>query len=94
MQMNIDQVAQLARIKLTPEEKEKLAKDLGNILSYVEQLSKLKTDDVPPTSHVLAVENVFRDDVRKPADVCEEVLRNAPEREENFFKVPKIVEGN
>lgn len=94
MQINIDEVAGLARIKLKPEEKAKLTKDLGSILSYVEQLSKLKTDDVLPTSHVLEIENVFREDVKDATDVREEVLSKAPEREENFFKVPKIVEGN
>jgi len=94
MKVNVEQIALLARIKLKAEEKEKLTRDLGNILSYVEKLSSLKTDDVPPTSHVLAIENVFRKDVQAPQGIIEEVLTKAPEREGHFFKVPKVVEGS
>ncbi|HNV86023.1 MAG TPA: Asp-tRNA(Asn)/Glu-tRNA(Gln) amidotransferase subunit GatC [Candidatus Omnitrophota bacterium] len=94
MKMDIDRIAALARIKLKAEEKEKLAADLGNILSYVEKLSSLDTENVPPTSHVLAIENVFRKDVQTPQRIIEEVLAKAPEREGDFFKVPKVVEGS
>ena len=91
--INIDQVAELARLNLKPEEREKLSKDLENILSYVSQLEELKTDVTRPTTHVLALENVFRKDKVQASDIREPVLKYAPKREGNFFKVPKVIEG-
>lgn len=91
--MNIDQVAELSRLKLKPEEREKLSKDLEAILSYVDQLQELDTKITEPTSHVLPLENVYRADEVKPSDVREEVLKHAPKREGSFFKVPKVIEG-
>ena len=85
-------IAELARLNLKPEEKEKLRKDLESILSYVEQLKGVSTDAVEPTSHVLNLENVFRKDEVKPCDIREDVLKHAPHREGNFFKVPKVIE--
>jgi len=92
MSFNIDQVAKLARIRLKPEEKERLSKDLESILKYVEQLKQVDTRNVAETSHVLDLTNVFRKDEAKPSQVRDEVLKHAPEREGNFFKVPKVVE--
>ncbi len=91
--INIEQIAELARLNLKPAEREKLAKDLESILAYVDQLKELKTDSVPPTSHVLPLENVFRKDEVKKTDIRDRVLEHAPKRESNFFKVPKIIEG-
>ena len=92
MKFEIEKVAELSRLNLRPEEKEKLKKDLESILSYVQKLESLKTEDVPPTSHVLNLENVFRPDEVKPSEIREDVLKHAPSREGNFFKVPKVVE--
>lgn len=92
MEFQIEKVAELARLSLKPEEKKKLEKDLASILGYVEKLKTVETKDVPPTSHVLDLENVFRADAVKPAAVRDEALRHAPSRDGNFFKVPKIVE--
>ena len=91
--IDIDQVAELSRLSLKPEERAKLAKDLEKILAYVDQLQELKTDSIEPTSHPLAIENVFREDEVIPCDIREAVLKCAPKREENYFKVPKIIEG-
>ena len=90
---NIEQIAELARLSLKPEEKTKLSKDLQSILGYVDQLRELNTDKVEPTSHVLKIENVFRPDKVNPAQISEDVLKHAPKREGNFFKVPKVIEG-
>ena len=89
--IDIDQVAELARLNLKPEERKKLAEDLEHILAYVDQLQELDTKNVPPTSHVLAMENVFRPDRTKASDVRDEVLNHAPKREGKFFKVPKVI---
>ena len=92
MELDIDKIAELARLNLKPEEKQKLAKELQAILGYVKALDKLNTANVPPTSHVLNLENVFRKDEVKDSDVREKALAHAPNREGKFFKVPKIVD--
>ncbi|MBI4373061.1 MAG: Asp-tRNA(Asn)/Glu-tRNA(Gln) amidotransferase subunit GatC [Candidatus Omnitrophica bacterium] len=91
--INIEQVAELARLNLKPEERAALSKDLESILAFVDRLQELNTDQVQPTSHVLAIENVFRKDVAKPSQIREAVLKHAPKREGKFFKVPKVIEG-
>jgi aspartyl-tRNA(Asn)/glutamyl-tRNA(Gln) amidotransferase subunit C len=91
MEFKIERVAELARLNLKPEEKQKLEKDLGAILAYVQKLNTLDTKDVEPTSHVLNMENVFRADEVKPSDVAKKALEHALHRDGNFFKVPKIV---
>lgn len=92
MSFEIEQVAELARLSLKPDEKAKLKKDLESILAYVDELKKVPTNHVEPTSHVLNLENVFREDQAKACDLREEVLKHAPHREGNFFKVPKIID--
>ena len=91
MSFEIDKVAELARIRLKPEEKSKLGKDLSSILQYVEKLNGLNVDNVEPTSHVLNLENVFRPDEVKPWERIQEVLEHAPDTQGKFFKVPKVV---
>lgn len=91
--IDIDQVAELARLSLKPEEREKLSRDLASILNYVDQLKELKTEEVPPTTHVLELQNVFRKDKAVSSQIREDVLKHAPKREGNFFKVPKVIEG-
>jgi aspartyl-tRNA(Asn)/glutamyl-tRNA(Gln) amidotransferase subunit C len=92
MEVNIDKVAELARLNLKSEEKQKLAQDLGAILEYVKKLDKLDTSKVEPTSHVLNMENVFRADEVKPSNAAEKALEHAPQADGHFFKVPKIVQ--
>ena len=86
-------IAHLSRIKLTEKELEKFPLQLENILAYVEKLDKVDVKNVEPTSHVLPLKNVYRDDkVKKSIDI-EEVMKVAPDRQENFFKVPRVIEG-
>ncbi len=92
MAFEIGEIAELARLSLRPEEKAKFQKEIESILAYVEQLKKVPTDHVEATSHVLNLENVFREDKIKPCEVREAVLKHAPHREGNFFKVPKVIE--
>jgi len=92
MDFEIKKVADLARIRLKPEQETKLKKDLENILEYVKQLESLDTGSVEPTSHVLNLENVFRPDEVKPSDVRDSLLKHAPSSEGKFFKVPKVVD--
>ena len=92
MSFEIDKVAELSRIRLKAGEKEKLGKDLASILTYVEQLKEVDTAHAAETSHVLNLMNVFRKDEEKLSQVSDAVLKHAPDREGNFFKVPKVVE--
>jgi len=91
MEFKIERVAELARLNLKPEEKQKFEKELGAILDYVKKLDALDTKDVEPTSHVLNMENVFRADEVKPSDAADKALEHAPNADGRFFKVPKIV---
>ena len=92
MEFKIERVAELARLNLKPEEKEKLEKDLGAILDYVKNLDKLDTKNVEPTSHVLDLENVYRKDEVQVSNAADKALEHAPHPEGRFFKVPKIVQ--
>jgi len=84
-------VARLARLQLTEEEVETYARQLDEILSYVDKLNELDTKDVEPMAHVIPLETPFREDQVLPSLDPEDSLSNAPERSENFFKVPKII---
>ena len=88
----VEHVARLARLALTPEEKERMRSQLDAILAYIDKLRELDTTGVEPTSHVLPITNVMREDEVRPSFPKEEMLANAPERDGDFFRVPKIIE--
>jgi len=90
--LNIDHIANLARIALTPEEKAKFATQLGDVLSYIEQLKKVDVSGVEPTAHAFPVYNVWADDVAQPGLSVEAALQNAPAQRNNMIAVPKVVE--
>ncbi len=89
---DVEYVANLARLELTEEEKEKFTKQLGAILEYMDQLKKLNTENIKPTAHVLELKNVWREDELKPCSYSDSLLNNAPEKELDFFKVKKVIE--
>jgi aspartyl-tRNA(Asn)/glutamyl-tRNA(Gln) amidotransferase subunit C len=91
---DVEYVARLARLKLSDQEKEKFTEQLTSILDYVDQLKELDTDNIEPTSHAIKMGNVWREDVLSPSsdEERELILSNAPDREENFFKVKKVIE--
>ena len=86
------QVARLARLALSSAEGDKIREQLDIILSYIRQLDRLDTSGVVPTSHAIEMGTPFRDDSVKPFGEKEEILKNAPDREEDFFRVPRIIE--
>ena len=86
-------VAKLARLKLPNAEVDAYREDLNAILEYVETLGELDTETVRPMSHVLEIKNVWRDDQSEEKKETEPLLENAPMREKDYFKVPKILEG-
>jgi aspartyl-tRNA(Asn)/glutamyl-tRNA(Gln) amidotransferase subunit C len=85
-------VAKLAKLTISEDEKAKMTLQMEQILNYVEQLNKLDTSGIEPTSHAILLENVFRDDVETPSLPPEMALINAPGKENGFFKVPKVIE--
>ena len=88
----VEYVADLSRIELTEEEKEKFAGQLGKIVEYVEQLNELDVSRVEPMSHAVELQNVQREDAVKPSLTPDEALANAPDRKDGFFRVPKVIE--
>jgi aspartyl-tRNA(Asn)/glutamyl-tRNA(Gln) amidotransferase subunit C len=88
----VERVAMLARLRLLPEEEQHLTEQLGQILKYMEKLNELDTREVEPFTHAVELTNAFREDQVTNPPRAEELLENAPEKEETFFKVPKIIE--
>ncbi|MBI3193668.1 MAG: Asp-tRNA(Asn)/Glu-tRNA(Gln) amidotransferase subunit GatC [Ignavibacteriae bacterium] len=87
----VEHVANLARLEFTDDEKETFTHQLNDILSYMEKLNELDTSNVEPLSHVIELQNVFRDDTVKQSPPRDEMLKNAPSKNEKFFKVPKVI---
>ncbi|HLZ32448.1 MAG TPA: Asp-tRNA(Asn)/Glu-tRNA(Gln) amidotransferase subunit GatC [Nitrospira sp.] len=88
----VEKVARLARLEITPAENEAFAKQLSQILTHVEKLKQYDTKGIEPTATVLGQVNVFREDVVRPSLPVDKALSNAPEREADGFSVPKIIE--
>ncbi len=92
---DIQYVADLARLNLSEEETDRLARDMDSIIRYsMDKLKELDTDGVMPMEHVLPIRNVFREDTCEKSFNREEMLQNAPASDSGCFKVPKVVEGN
>ena len=91
-EIDIQYVAHLARLELTPEEEKKFGEQLGHILGYVEKLKELDVMNVEPTAHATPLVNVTRADEVRPSLPHDDALRNAPAQANGLFIVPKIVE--
>ena len=89
---DIEYIANLSRIELTEQEKEMFIHQLGDILSYIEKLNKLNTENVKPMAHAIDVYNVFRDDTPETSISKEDALFNAPSKVGVFFQVPKVID--
>lgn len=85
-------VAHLARLDIDEEAVEKFARQIGNILDYVDTLNSVDTEGVTPTSHAISLTNAFREDREAPALERDSALSNAPDQEGGSFLVPKIIE--
>ena len=88
----VDHVARLARLDLTTEEAVRMQAQLGDILGYIGLLDELDLSDMKPTSHVMEVFNIMREDEVRPSMPVEKGLSNAPAKEGTAFKVPRIIE--
>lgn len=89
---DVEKVAELARLRLTPEEKEKYLSQLSSILDFVNKLDEIDTIDIEPISQVNGLENVFREDTVKPSLTPQEAIANAPSTYKDYIKVKAIFE--
>ena len=88
----LDHISKLALLDLSDEEKDKLSKQLGDILSYFKKLNDLDTSNVEPTTHPIdGLKNVFRDDIPWKSLTQEEALKNATHKKDGYFKAPRIL---
>jgi aspartyl-tRNA(Asn)/glutamyl-tRNA(Gln) amidotransferase subunit C len=88
----VEHVARLARLVLSPAEKERMRRELDGILGYIDKLRRLDTSGVEPTSHAVPMTNVMRADEPRPSLPREDMLANAPDPHGDLFRVPKIIE--
>jgi aspartyl-tRNA(Asn)/glutamyl-tRNA(Gln) amidotransferase subunit C len=90
-QEEVKKVAHLARLELDDNEISNHAEQLERILEYIKQLESIDTDDIPCTTRAVEVTNIFRKDENKNFDCTEDLMELGPSREDNYFKVPKII---
>ena len=90
--IDIDHLANLARLALTPEEKAAFSAQLGDILAHIEQLKQVDVDGVEPTAHATPIFNVLQADEPRPGLSVEDALRNAPAQRDQMISVPRVVE--
>ena len=88
----VRRIARLARIKVSDEEAQALEKELSGILDWVKQLDEVDTSGVEPMTRVVPMTLKKRSDVVTEGDIADEIVANAPQREDHFFVVPKVVE--
>jgi aspartyl-tRNA(Asn)/glutamyl-tRNA(Gln) amidotransferase subunit C len=93
-QTQVKKVAKLSRLELTGEEVDEFAGQLSAILGYMAKMNELNTDNVEPLAHCLPITNVLRKDQIKESLGTEKTLANAPQRDGEFFKVPKILDDS
>jgi aspartyl-tRNA(Asn)/glutamyl-tRNA(Gln) amidotransferase subunit C len=94
VEIDVEHVARLARLRLTDEERERFRTQLGLILEHAERVREVAAEDVPPTAQPLPQRNVFRDDEPWECLSQDEALAGAPEVEDDRFKVPRVIEGD
>ena len=88
----VEHIARLAMLSLSPREKEKFTRQLNLILEYMAQLDQVDTSNVDPMSHPLGLTNVFREDEVQASLSVDDALKNAPDRSGDYFRVPKVIQ--
>lgn len=87
----VEKIAELAKLKFSEEELENFTPQMNEILSYMDKLNELDTENVKPLSHPVEQTNVFREDELRVSITTDEALKNAPSKDEHHFKVPKVI---
>ena len=88
----IKHISKLSRISVDEKSAEKLADDLNSIFEFIEKLNELKTDDVKPLTSIAETTLKFRSDEIKSKNIREQIIKNSPEDNEDYFVVPKVIE--
>ncbi len=91
---DVEYVASLAHLSPDEPTKERLVREMGEILGYIDKLNELDTDSIEPTMHALVMTNVLRDDVVAPSLPRDAALRNAPKSDDAYFLVPRILDND
>lgn len=89
----VEHIARLARLNLTPDEIDRYTTELTVILDYIDQLKAVNTEGVEPQNQFIKAENVFRDDIAEPSLPRDQALANAPQQDGEYFLVPKVIGG-
>ncbi len=90
----VRRVALLSRLELSDKEVAQFSTQLSNIVEYIEKLNELDMDNVEPLAHCLPIHNVLREDIPRPSLTNDQAMVNAPQRHDEYFKVPKILDDN
>jgi aspartyl-tRNA(Asn)/glutamyl-tRNA(Gln) amidotransferase subunit C len=88
---DVEHIAKLAKLRFNDDELNRMAKEMNSILEYINKLNELDTSKVEPLSHVIDLKNVFREDEVKESYPVKEILKNAPSKTDEFFRVPKVI---
>ena len=91
--IDVEHVAQLARLRFSEDQLALFTEQLNTLLSYFDKLQEVDTTGIEPSTHAVSLCNAFREDLSRPSIVEDDALRNAPASERGCFKVPKIIEG-
>ena len=91
--IDVEHVAQLARLRFSEDQLVLFTEQLNTLLSYFDKLQEVDTTGIEPSTHAVSLCNAFREDLSRPSIVEDDALRNAPASERGCFKVPKIIEG-
>jgi len=89
---DVKYIADLARLEFTEEETESLAEDMNQILDYMEQLNELDTENVKPLNHVIELQQNLREDQKETPLDHDDALKNAPDADSDYFRVPKVID--
>lgn len=87
----LKKVAELAKLDVKEEDIPRITRELSHIMEYVETIRELDLDGIKPTAHVIQVQNVFREDEVQKNSIIQKVMKDAPEGDGEFFKVPKVL---
>ncbi len=92
MKETVEHIARLANLEFAPEQIDEFAEQFSKILGYIDTINQLDLDGVQPLTQVVDLENIMRNDFIKPSLSLQDALKNAPKKNENFIKVPKVIE--
>lgn len=92
--VSVDEIAHLARLEFSPEEKTEVLEGMNRMLSFMDKLNELNTDNVEPLIYLTEEKNILRADIPETTISQKEALKNAPRKDSDYFKAPKVIDQN